>query len=184
MTQTARASVQVLFRDMPPAVQLHGADLLIDGRDAVGRENAGVVPASGRKLGRRLRGRMPDEIALLLDGTDIVVGEANVMPNALSPRLAGGSARPENDQIGAHRGEHVAVAAFETLPDGDHEHNRGNAPGDAEHGQGAAQLMRPDVAQGLNQDFDGEDHVTARPAYPLPSVPPAPRCAGHWRCRS
>ena len=106
------------------------------------------------------------------------------MSSALSPRLAGSSTRPHNDEIGAHGGEHVAVSGLEPFPNGDHEDDRGDAPGYAEHGQCAPELMRPDVAQRLNEDFAGEGHLRAEPASRLPSVPQAPLSAGRWRCRS
>ena len=101
---------------------------------------------------------MLDEVTVLPNGTDIVVVEAHPAADALTAGLQGSAAAPEDDDISPHLIHHIAVADFEPVTDGNHEDDGSDAPRDAEHGKGAAQFVRPDVAKGLNQDLEEEPH--------------------------
>ena len=53
---------------------------------------------------------MPHQVAFLLDRADVLIVEADVASGALAAGLLAGAARPEDDDVGAHGVEHVAIA--------------------------------------------------------------------------
>src|SRR5262245_11320854 len=101
---------------------------------------------------------MLDEVTVPPDSADIVVAEAHPTADTLAASLKRGAATPKDDDIGPHLIHHIAVADFEPVTNGHHENDGSDAPRDAEHGKGAAKFVRPDVAEGLNQNLEKEPH--------------------------
>src|SRR5690349_13964404 len=96
---------------------------------------------------------MLDQVTFLLDCAHVIVLEPNISSGPLPASLLSGAAGPKDHDVRAQRIEHVAIAEFKTFSDRDHEHNRSYAPGNAKHGQETAQLMGPNIAQCLQENF-------------------------------
>src|SRR5262249_4306201 len=84
--------------------------------------------------------------------------KAHVMAGALPAGLLACSPGPDDHNVRAHHVKHFLVSGLEPFADGDHEHDGGDAPGDAKHREQAAQLVGPDVAQRLGENFAKQGH--------------------------
>ncbi len=169
---TDRAQFPVI-RFIQPAAggEVHGADFLVNRRYAVDGKAAGIVAARHLEITIQFRGDAADEVTLLADGLDVRGRQLNAAASALITGLPGGAAAPHDGDVGAECEEALPVTDLEAVANGHHEDNGGDAPGDAEHGEGAAQLVRPNVIQRLQEEFaqPGHGSTNSSPSF-SPSI--------------
>ena len=79
-----------------------------------------------------LRRYYRDRRALLADGQDVLAGEEHSAAGALAARLQLRGPTPEKHEIIADLGHILALPVAETVGEGRHHDERGDAPGDAE----------------------------------------------------
>ncbi len=85
------------------------------------------------------------------DVGEVAIGEEVFLAGGvLSGDLGGGAGEDEADVL-ADLGELALIAGAEAFAEADEQEQRAHAPGDAEHGEEGAQLVRPERAEGLSQ---------------------------------
>ena len=68
-------------------------------------------------------------------------------------------ARPDHDDVLAHRGHLFVLTAAESFAESDQQQQRSHTPGDAKHREERAQFMRPQRAHSLAEDVQQQLHV-------------------------
>jgi len=69
-----------------------------------------------------------------------------------------GTAGPDEHHVLAEAVELLAVAGAEAFPQADQQEQGTDSPGDSEHGQKRAQLVRPQGTKGLAEDVEDQAH--------------------------
>jgi hypothetical protein len=92
------------------------------------------------------------DVAVILIGEQVGAGRIHVA-------LDGGSAaREQEHDVFAELGQFALIAGAEALAYPNQEQQRSHAPGNAEHGEERAQLVRPQVADDLREDVEYGSH--------------------------
>ncbi len=73
----------------------------------------------------------------------VIESKADLHAGLLTARLHGGAARDENHQLGAEVGEDGLAGFSKAVAVGQQHHDRGNAPGHAQHGESSAAAVVP-----------------------------------------
>ena len=69
-------------------------------------------------------------------------------------REGGDGAAPHHDDIGAEFGEAALLAGAKAFAEADEQEERGDSPGDAEHGEERPELVGPDGLEDLHEDLE------------------------------
>ena len=136
------------------ALHVDRADVLILRLDAVYAEGGGVEAAlhlqsAAVDLGAHDGG----ERRFGGDGAGVGERQEDLPAGALAAGLHGGAAAPHDRDVLAELFEHGLIPALEAFAGGREHHDGNHAPQDAEHRQHAAQLVRPQVVDGLCDRF-------------------------------
>src|ERR1039457_1115019 len=97
------------------------------------------------------------------DAIDVVQGKADARPRLIATGLLTGSAAPEDDRVGSELGEDGLDGVTETGAIGDQQHDGGDAPGHADHGDGGAAAVVDHRLPGLSEDVLEHDSSSCQP---------------------
>ena len=106
-------------------------------------------------------GGVADVGGLLADGLGVGEGELVGGHAGVLVGQRGDGAAPEHDDVGAEFGEAAALAGAEAFAEADEQEQRGDSPGDAEHGEEGAQLVGRDRLVDLVEDVEESAHSFA-----------------------
>src|SRR5205823_5157735 len=90
---------------------------------------------------------------LLLERINVVDLQADDATGALAAGLHTRPAIANDDDVAAQLAHHLLVAALKAFAGRRQDDDGDDAPGDAEHGQEAAQLVRRQIRQSLSEKF-------------------------------
>ena len=144
----------VLPGKLTPVFELDRADRLIlrlDPGDARGRCVVGALHVDRGAF--EFRAHNGDHGGVGGQRTSIAKGQPNLPSGPLTPGLQTGAAAPDDSDVLPKLAQHLFVAAPKTLA-GRRQHDyRDHPPEDAEHRKEAAQLVGPQVLNGLREGF-------------------------------